>query len=175
MFEFLRNKNFIENILFARQRAGDSQHVGGRIGAAGAGFVRAVPGAGGGRLAGVSVHRRGGIDPGHAAQAGRYSTILSTLVPMFCSEMDGLEPLQNVVVYPGLKPGRSDRSGKHCASGRIDRKIKVNRPTQEGARADIRDLSQRDTAAVVVGPMGAGKTVFLWPRCQRRVAVCRVW
>src|SRR5665213_2721945 len=35
-------------------------------------------------------------------RAGRYSSILSTLVPMFCSEMDGLEPLQNVVVILAL-------------------------------------------------------------------------
>ena len=39
-------------------------------------------------------------------RAGRYSTILSTLVPMFCSEMDGLEPLQNVVVI--LASNRAD-------------------------------------------------------------------
>jgi proteasome-associated ATPase len=66
-------------------------------------------------------------------RAGRYSTILSTLVPMFCSEMDGLEPLQNVVVI--LASNRADLIDPAILRpGRIDRKIKVNRPTQEGAR-----------------------------------------
>jgi proteasome-associated ATPase len=39
-------------------------------------------------------------------RAGRYNSILSTLVPMFCTEMDGLEPLQNVVVI--LASNRAD-------------------------------------------------------------------
>jgi proteasome-associated ATPase len=66
-------------------------------------------------------------------RAGRYSSILSTLVPMFCSEMDGLEPLQNVVVI--LASNRADLIDPAILRpGRIDRKIKVNRPNQEGAR-----------------------------------------
>jgi proteasome-associated ATPase len=66
-------------------------------------------------------------------RAGRYSTILSTLVPMFCSEMDGLEPLQNVVVI--LASNRADLIDPAILRpGRIDRKVKVNRPTQEGAQ-----------------------------------------
>src|SRR5580658_1684116 len=66
-------------------------------------------------------------------RAGRYSSILSTLVPMFCSEMDGLEPLQNVVVI--LASNRADLIDPAILRpGRIDRKIKVNRPTEEGAR-----------------------------------------
>ncbi len=66
-------------------------------------------------------------------RAGRYSTILSTLVPMFCSEMDGIEPLQNVVVI--LASNRADLIDPAILRpGRIDRKIKVNRPTQEGAQ-----------------------------------------
>jgi proteasome-associated ATPase len=66
-------------------------------------------------------------------RAGRYSSILSTLVPMFCSEMDGLEPLQNVVVI--LASNRADLIDPAILRpGRIDRKIKVNRPTQEGAQ-----------------------------------------
>jgi proteasome-associated ATPase len=66
-------------------------------------------------------------------RAGRHSTILSTLVPMFCSEMDGIEPLQNVVVI--LASNRADLIDPAILRpGRIDRKIKVNRPTQEGAQ-----------------------------------------
>jgi proteasome-associated ATPase len=66
-------------------------------------------------------------------RAGHHGTILSTLVPMFCSEMDGLEPLQNVVVI--LASNRADLIDPAILRpGRIDRKIKVNRPTQEGAR-----------------------------------------
>jgi proteasome-associated ATPase len=66
-------------------------------------------------------------------RAGRFSSILSTLVPMFCSEMDGIEPLQNVVVI--LASNRADLIDPAILRpGRIDRKIKVNRPNQEGAR-----------------------------------------
>jgi len=66
-------------------------------------------------------------------RAGRFSSILSTLVPMFCSEMDGLEPLQNVVVI--LASNRADLIDPAILRpGRIDRKIKVNRPNQEGAQ-----------------------------------------
>ena len=39
-------------------------------------------------------------------RAGRYHSMLSTIVPMFCTEMDGLEPLQNVVVI--LASNRAD-------------------------------------------------------------------
>ncbi|HEY6170106.1 MAG TPA: AAA family ATPase [Verrucomicrobiae bacterium] len=66
-------------------------------------------------------------------RAGRYQSILSTLVPMFCSEMDGLEPLQNVVVI--LASNRADLIDPAILRpGRIDRKIKVNRPNEEDAR-----------------------------------------
>jgi proteasome-associated ATPase len=76
-------------------------------------------------------------------RAGRYSTILSTLVPMFCSEMDGLEPLQNVVVI--LASNRADLIDPAILRpGRIDRKIKVNRPTQEGAQR-IYEIYLRDS------------------------------
>jgi proteasome-associated ATPase len=76
-------------------------------------------------------------------RAGRYSSILSTLVPMFCSEMDGLEPLQNVVVI--LASNRADLIDPAILRpGRIDRKIKVNRPNQEGARR-IYEIYLKDT------------------------------
>ncbi len=65
---------------------------------------------------------------------------------MFCSEMDGLEPLQNVVVI--LASNRADLIDPAILRpGRIDRKIKVNRPDQAGAQRDLRDLSQGDAAA----------------------------
>ncbi|MDB6024765.1 MAG: spoVK [Verrucomicrobiales bacterium] len=65
-------------------------------------------------------------------RAGRFSSILSTLVPMFCTEMDGLEPLQNVVVI--LASNRADMIDPAILRpGRIDRKIKVHRPTLKGA------------------------------------------
>ncbi len=66
-------------------------------------------------------------------RAGRYSSILSTLVPMFCTEMDGLEPLNNVVVI--LASNRADLIDPAILRpGRIDRKIKVNRPDKAGAQ-----------------------------------------
>jgi proteasome-associated ATPase len=66
----------------------------------------------------------------HAARVG--SNILSTLVPMFCTEMDGLEPLQNVVVI--LASNRADLIDPAILRpGRIDRKIRVRRPDKAAA------------------------------------------
>src|SRR5947209_6721362 len=66
-------------------------------------------------------------------RASRYSNILSTLVPMFCSEMDGIDSLNDVVII--LASNRADLIDPAILRpGRIDRKIKVNRPTKEGAR-----------------------------------------
>jgi proteasome-associated ATPase len=66
-------------------------------------------------------------------RASRYSNILSTLVPMFCSEMDGIDSLNDVVII--LASNRADLIDPAILRpGRIDRKIKVDRPDKEGAR-----------------------------------------
>jgi len=66
-------------------------------------------------------------------RASRYSNILSTLVPMFCSEMDGIDSLNDVVII--LASNRADLIDPAILRpGRIDRKIKVDRPNNEGAR-----------------------------------------
>ena len=66
-------------------------------------------------------------------RAGRNFNLSSTIVPMFCAEMDGLEPLQNVVVI--LASNRADLIDPAILRpGRIDRKIRVRRPDQESAR-----------------------------------------
>ena len=66
-------------------------------------------------------------------RASRYSNILSTLVPMFCTEMDGIESLNEVVII--LASNRADLIDPAILRpGRIDRKIKVARPTRDGAR-----------------------------------------
>src|SRR5213593_1259832 len=70
-------------------------------------------------------------------RASRYSNILSTLVPMFCSEMDGIDSLNDVVII--LASNRADLIDPAILRpGRIDRKIKVNRPNREGARDTYR-------------------------------------
>jgi proteasome-associated ATPase len=68
-------------------------------------------------------------------QASRVgNNILSTLVPMFCTEMDGMEPLQNVVVI--IASNRADLIDPAILRpGRIDRKIRVRRPDKDAARA----------------------------------------
>jgi proteasome-associated ATPase len=67
----------------------------------------------------------------HAARVG--TNILSTLVPMFCTEMDGMEALQNVVVI--LASNRADLIDPAILRpGRIDRKIRVRRPDMNAAR-----------------------------------------
>ena len=67
----------------------------------------------------------------HAVRMG--SNILSTLVPMFCTEMDGLEALQNVVVI--IASNRADLIDPAILRpGRIDRKIRVRRPDKKAAQ-----------------------------------------
>ena len=66
-------------------------------------------------------------------RASRHSNILSTLVPMFCSEMDGIASLHDAVII--LASNRADLIDPAILRpGRIDRKIKVNRPNKEGMR-----------------------------------------
>ncbi len=66
-------------------------------------------------------------------RASRHSNILSTLVPMFCSEMDGIDSLGDVVII--LASNRADLIDPAILRpGRIDRKIKVQRPNKDGAR-----------------------------------------
>lgn len=68
-------------------------------------------------------------------RAMRSFNISNTLVPMFCSEMDGIESLRDVVII--LASNRPDLIDPAVLRpGRIDRKIKVNRPGREEA-ADI--------------------------------------
>jgi proteasome-associated ATPase len=70
-------------------------------------------------------------------RASRYHNVLSTLVPMFCSEMDGIESLHDVVVI--LASNRADLIDPAILRpGRIDRKIKVRRPDKEGSREIFR-------------------------------------
>lgn len=70
-------------------------------------------------------------------RATRFSNILSTLVPMFCTEMDGIESLHEVVII--LASNRADLIDPAILRpGRIDRKIKVARPDKPGAREIIR-------------------------------------
>src|SRR5256884_385275 len=66
-------------------------------------------------------------------RASRHSNILSTLGPMFCAEMDGIDSLNDVVII--LASNRADLIDPAILRpGRIDRKIKVNRPNKHGAR-----------------------------------------
>src|SRR4026207_1352770 len=92
-------------------------------------------------------------------RACRYSNILSTLVPMFCSEMDGIDSLHDVVII--LASNRADLIDPAILRpGRIDRKIKVNRPNREGARDIYRiyltdDLPYDGALAKEAGNIGA--------------------
>ncbi|HEV2097165.1 MAG TPA: AAA family ATPase [Chthoniobacterales bacterium] len=66
-------------------------------------------------------------------RASRHSNILSTLVPMFCSEMDGIDSLGDIVII--LASNRADLIDPAILRpGRVDRKIKVHRPNRDGAR-----------------------------------------
>lgn len=62
----------------------------------------------------------------------RSFNISNTLVPMFCSEMDGIKSLHDVVII--LASNRPDLIDPAVLRpGRIDRKIKVGRPNKEAA------------------------------------------
>lgn len=65
-------------------------------------------------------------------RAMRSFNVTNTLVPMFCTEMDGIESLQDVVII--LASNRPDLIDPAVLRpGRIDRKIKVQRPDRTGA------------------------------------------
>lgn len=62
-------------------------------------------------------------------RAVRSHNISNTVVPMFCSEMDGIESLQDIVII--LTSNRPDMIDPAILRpGRIDRKIKVSRPDE---------------------------------------------
>jgi proteasome-associated ATPase len=66
-------------------------------------------------------------------RAMRSNNISNTVVPMFCSEMDGIESLQDVVII--LTSNRPDLIDPALLRpGRIDRKIKVGRPDEDSSR-----------------------------------------
>jgi len=84
-------------------------------------------------------------------RASRSFNISSTLVPMFCSEMDGIESLRDVVII--LASNRPDLIDPAVLRpGRIDRKIKVSRPNRESAgeilKVYLRDDLPLDAAYV---------------------------
>lgn len=89
-------------------------------------------------------------------RGSRYSNIVSTLVPMFCSEMDGIDSLDDVVII--LASNRADLIDPAILRpGRIDRKIKVSRPDKEGARAIYRIYLTDDLPyAGILGKEAAG-------------------
>ncbi len=70
-------------------------------------------------------------------RAIRSFNISNTLVPMFCSEMDGIESLRDVVII--LASNRPDLIDPAVLRpGRIDRKIKVSRPNKDAAAEIMR-------------------------------------
>lgn len=70
-------------------------------------------------------------------QAWRASNITNTLVPMFCAEMDGIQSLRETVVI--LATNRPDLIDPAVLRpGRIDRKIKVERPDQKACEDILR-------------------------------------
>jgi proteasome-associated ATPase len=65
---------------------------------------------------------------------GRYLNISNTVVPQFCAELDGMQSLDNVILM--LTSNRPDYIDPAVLRpGRIDRKVKVNRPDRETAIA----------------------------------------
>ncbi len=76
-------------------------------------------------------------------RAMRSFNISNTLVPMFCSEMDGIESLRDVVII--LASNRPDLIDPAVLRpGRIDRKIKVGRPGREECTEILRVYLSED-------------------------------
>ncbi len=70
-------------------------------------------------------------------RSSRFQNILSTLVPMFCAEMDGIESLQEtIIILASNRPDLIDPA--ILRPGRIDRKIKVSRPDRKGVEEIFR-------------------------------------
>ncbi|RYG44465.1 AAA family ATPase, partial [bacterium] len=66
--------------------------------------------------------------------SGRHLNISNTVVPQFCAELDGMQNLENVVLI--LTSNRPDYIDPAVLRpGRIDRKVKVNRPDRATAEA----------------------------------------
>ena len=93
------------------------------------------------------------------------NNILSTLVPMFCTEMDGIESLPNVVVI--IASNRADLIDPAILRpGRIDRKIRVRRPDKDAAReiygiyltADLPLAESRDALVQAIAEAHYAKT-----------------
>ncbi len=86
-------------------------------------------------------------------RAMRSFNISNTLVPMFCSEMDGIESLRDVVII--LASNRPDLIDPAVLRpGRIDRKIKVSRPGRDAA-AEILKVYLTDDLPVDPGVVEA--------------------
>ena len=77
---------------------------------------------------------------------GISSDMESTIVPQLLAEIDGVETLKNVIVI-----GASNREDlidpAILRPGRLDVKIKIERPDEDGGRADLRPLPHRRPAA----------------------------
>ena len=77
---------------------------------------------------------------------GISSDIESTIVPQLLAEIDGVESLKNVIVI-----GASNREDlidpAILRPGRLDVKIKIERPDEASARADLRPVPHARPAA----------------------------
>ncbi len=65
--------------------------------------------------------------------SGRYFSMSNTVVPQFCAELDGMAELDNVILM--LTSNRPDYIDPAILRpGRIDRKVKIERPGEEACR-----------------------------------------
>lgn len=71
-----------------------------------------------------------------AARGGRFGGMSNTIVPMFLTEMDGLEESSAIVILATNRPDILDPAV--IREGRIDRKIMVTRPSVKDAENIIR-------------------------------------
>ena len=106
--------------------------------------------------------------------SGRYFSMSNTVVPQFCAELDGLVELENVVLM--LTSNRPDYIDPAILRpGRIDRKVKVERPDKDACR-QILNIYLSSTLPFDPEVLAANDNE---PECARRalveIAMDEVW
>ena len=135
-----------EVVLPEHQGPGAAQQVRRRDRAAHPADLPAGPGEGLGRHPGDRVLRRDGLDLPHPRVGRVQPDVETTIVPQLLSEIDGVEGLENVIVI-----GASNREDMIDPAilrpGRLDVKIKIERPDAEAAQ-DIFSKYLTDTLPI---------------------------
>lgn len=93
-------------------------------------------------------------------RGAHFSGMEKTIVPMFLTEMDGLEQTSAIVILATNRPDQLDPAVTR--EGRIDRKIKVERPDMDTARTLFEMYLARSFCALDSVELAAHANALLW-------------